>query len=111
MASAVKKERCPGTGSFARDRAGNPSGSCLVCGHFGRLTKTGCLRTHKRAVPPAVRTPKHPKNARLAAISDNEVVQLARILRVHYAGFMTGLDQLGLAKLFENERQARKLKD
>src|ERR1035437_2319526 len=37
-------ERCGGTGAYARDLAGNPSGQCIVCGHFGRLTKRGTIR-------------------------------------------------------------------
>lgn len=44
-------EACPGIGAFARDLAGNPGGSCPVCGKFVRLTKSGCIRYHKSVAP------------------------------------------------------------
>lgn len=54
----IVKERCPGIGAYAKDRAGNPGGSCIVCGKYIRLTKRGTIRFHKRAVPvPPVQQP------------------------------------------------------
>lgn len=46
----TKRERCPGTGAYARDRAGNPSASCPVCGSWRRLTKRGTIYRHTRIV-------------------------------------------------------------
>ncbi len=42
-----ERERCPGTGAYARDLAGNPRGSCHVCGKSCKLTKRGTIRHHK----------------------------------------------------------------
>lgn len=45
------KEECPGVGQYARDLAGNARAACPVCGRGIRLTKSGCVRFHKRIKP------------------------------------------------------------
>lgn len=48
LSGMTNKERCPGIGAYAKDRAGNPRASCPVCRKSVRLTKRGTIRFHKR---------------------------------------------------------------